>query len=115
MLVDLGVGMIVEKDMEVWQMVAWVVKQRHADGLLWMDNELVISCPGGWSCDVGLDLLLSGDEWHCAGVICKAVCWTGRARCNRVNEKNKKCWAERGTLGNTSRFGEPRSERESPT
>ena len=46
MLVDLGDGMIVQKDMEVWRMVARVVKQ-HADGLLWMDNELVISCPGG--------------------------------------------------------------------
>ena len=46
MLVDLGDGMTVSKDIEVWQMMAWVVKQ-HADGLLWMDNELVISCPGG--------------------------------------------------------------------
>ena len=106
-LVDLGDGMIGEKDMEVRRMVAWVVKQ-HADGLLWMDNELLISCPGGWSCDARLDLLLSSDEWQArcdrAGVICKSVCWTERARHNRINEKNKRCRAERGTLRNTSRW-----------
>ena len=60
-------------------MVPWVVKQ-HADGLPWLDNQLVVSCPGGQSCDVGLDLLLRGDEWQArwdsAGVICKAGCWT---------------------------------------
>ena len=107
-------------------MVAWVVK-KHADGLLWMENDLVIlwACdlvslwspggPGGQSCDVGPDLLLSGDEWQarcdCAGVICKTVCWTGRAGWSRINENNKKCSPERGTLNwGTPAIGEPGSE-----